>query len=171
MLNEQSVRDQLKEVRAALGKLDAERKALEAIVTSLVTWLDLHTDVGGTQLPLEAQVAAPTNGKTNGKTRSKSKPLFTTLGTIALKAAVKRVMRNRENEPIETEQILAKALEMGAQTNADEPLKVVEWILYDLMKKGEPIRRLAPHVYVYTKKPPANEVPPPAPERVSTWPA
>jgi hypothetical protein len=153
MLNEQSVRDQLTEVRGALGKLDAERKALEAIVSSLVTWLDLHSNVGGSQLPLEV-APTPTNGKTK-------KPKFVTLGTIALKTAVERAMRNREGVPMHTVDILATALEMGARTESTEPDKVVEWILYDMIRKRKiPVQKLQPHVYVYGKYPPVAPAPP-----------
>jgi hypothetical protein len=159
MLNERTVRDQLAEVRAALGKLDAERKALESIVTSLEKWLDLHSDAGGAQLPLAPTPAAP-NGKTNGKTTTK--PLFQTLGALPLKVAVERVLRNREGVPMETADILAKAEEMGARTESKEPEKVVEWILYDMIKKGKvPVHKLRPHRYVYGSLPP----PPPPPPR------
>ena len=43
LLNEAAVREQLAEVRKALGTMDKERLALQSIEKSLIAWLDLHS--------------------------------------------------------------------------------------------------------------------------------
>jgi hypothetical protein len=143
MLNESSVREQLNNVRAALAKLGAERTALEAIEQSLVRWLDLHGEPHS-QLPL-----APTH-RSNGAPKNRSET-FKPLGAIAFAKAVIRGLRNRAGIVMTTSEVLSAALEMGAVTKAKAPLKVVEWILYDAVKKGShPIRKSnAPHTWVY----------------------
>lgn len=137
MLNERGVRDQLTEVRNALAKMDEEKKALQAIEGSLVRWLDLHS-VQEAQLPLQAPA---TNGKADK---------FKTLGTIKFEEAIIRALRNREGNPMSSKDILAAAQGIGAKTNAKDPLKVVEWYLYDIQHKNRaPIKKLRPHIYVY----------------------
>lgn len=142
MLNERGVRDQLAEVRSALGKLDAERTALEAIEGSLVRWLDLHGE-SHAQLPLAATQPS------NGAVRSASN--FKALGTISLAKAVIRALRNRAGIPMKTDEVLSAAINMGAVTKAKRPDKLVEWVLYDaLKKKTAPIKRAkAPHTWIY----------------------
>lgn len=140
MLNERGVRDQLAEVKGALGKLDDERNALLAIEQSLLNWLDLHS-VPNTQLPLEKPPIEPTE---------KPKPRFAILGTMKLEDAIIRALHNRAGERMNSQAILDTAKAMGVKTNSKDPIKVIEWVLYDIVKKQKaPIRKIAPHTYVY----------------------
>lgn len=140
MLNEQGVREQLDEVRAALTKMDSERDALVQIEKSLVQWLDLH----GPRLPLEQRApAAVTSSK------PKDTPRFKTVGSIRLADAIIRTLRNRE-APMHTRDILETARSMGADTNSKDPEKVVEWTIYDIMKKRKaPLKKKKAHYFYY----------------------
>lgn len=141
MLNEQGVRAQLADVRDALGKMDAERQALQSIEQSLLKWLDLHSSLGE-QLPL-AKVS-----------QSKHTGSFSSAGAISLADAVTRALRNREGSPMETRDILSTAESMGAVTTSKDPIRTIEWVIYDIKrKKSLPIRRVKPHVFVYEKSP------------------
>lgn len=142
MLNEQGVREQLREVNDALAKMDDERNALQSIKESLLRWLDLH-GAQVTQLPLDA--VKTSNGKMNGHDAP-----FKPLGSMTLAEAVLRTLRNREGQPMNTSEILETAQGMGAVTKAKNPGALVEWVIYDLSKKrGHPIKKKKPHVYVY----------------------
>lgn len=142
MLNERGVREQLEEVRVALANIDNEREALQAIETSLLHWLDLHA-VPNAQLPLSPPPATPAKGK-------RTEHRFAPLGTIKLPDAIIRALRNRPGIPMKSDEILETAKSMGVKTNAKDPIGVVEWNLYDIVKKNKaPIKKTAPHTYVY----------------------
>lgn len=145
MLDERAVRRQLDEVSSALSKIEDERAALQAIKDSYIKWLDLHAGQNS-QLPLE--VVPPSATAPNGKT--KQKPTFTKLGTVSLERAIIGALQNRSGTPMTSDEILTTAQNMGAKTNAGQPIRVVEWILYEIeRKKKAPIKKLAPHRYVY----------------------
>lgn len=137
MLNEKGVRDQLKSVREALGKLDSEREALRGIEASLAAWLDLHAKPGDPQLPL-GQPPARNGAARRGMVH----------GSLPLADAVLRALAMQPGTALDTSEILKRARDMGAKTTSKTPEKVVEWTIYDLVKKGKAsILKVGPHRY------------------------
>lgn len=131
MLNEQIVRDRLRQVRHALSKLDQEREVLLQMLRADERWLAWYTSTHqevppfADALPLAAEPA---------KKR------------VPLTQALSDVLRSAQGAPLHVKEIWARAQDLGATTTADSPLASVDFALFNLAKRGL-IERCAPRTY------------------------
>lgn len=68
-------------------------------------------------------------------------------GTIGLVSAVLAVLREAKGEPLHVRDILPRALEKGAKTNARNPLGVVDMVAANLRRDGKPVAKAGPRTW------------------------
>lgn len=117
-MDERSVRAQLVETKDRLRQVDEEREILLSLIHGFEGWLRLH----GAALPDIPH------------------------GSVSMRSAVRRVLQEAHGAPIHTKEILKRAMEIGASTQADRPESVVDLTALTLSKK-EPVERVGPRTW------------------------
>lgn len=137
MLDEATIRRQLDQYKSRLTHIDDERKALTDIVKGLESLLRAVTEPD--------YVSTEPVGFPRAKNVPSSKPV----GTVSMRSAVAKVMREA-NRPMHTREVMDRVTAMGATTTAKAPLSVVDLVLLNLGKKGK-VTKTAPRTWRWTE--------------------
>lgn len=114
-MDETTVRENLQEVRTRLAHIDEERDVLLSLIKGYEGLIRLQAASNGDarQIPMVADDDRPTRGP---------KPL----GSVSLRAACVRVLREARGEPLHVKEIWMRAQILGAKTRSKNPHGVVE---------------------------------------------
>lgn len=130
-LDEKTARKMLDEVKESLEKNEAEHEVLAALLKGLEGWLRLNM-TGSDPAPAQKQlIVAATNGA---------------IGTISFRKAVLEVIKSARGEPIHVKEILHRAKQMGAVTNAKNPEGITDLHCHSWAESGD-IKRTNPRTY------------------------
>jgi hypothetical protein len=141
-----SVRAQLDEIRYALQQNGEEREALLSLLKGYESWLRLHPEAEKQMsLPL-AQVPTPARKET---------PI---VGTTSLRGAVLRILKEAHGEPLQTREILRRALELGARSGSTNPQGAVDLLCYSLVK-SHPVVKVGPRTWRWAGADTSGEAP------------
>ena len=134
-MDAKTVRSSLAEVTAQLTRNEEEHDVLLSLVRGYEGWLRLHPDPAPqlALIGLDAESQRP---------RSQSK------GSRSMRGAVLQVLKDARGEPVHGKEILARAYELGAKTDAKNPLGAVDLMAHSLMK-SHPVEKVGPRVWRY----------------------
>lgn len=135
-MDAKTVEKQLEEVKARLRQIEEEREVLIRLVQGFEGWLRLHPPASQTSLPI-AQVAAPPS--------------------ISLQEAVLQVLKDAHGSPLHAREIYRRALDLGAVTNAKEPVNVTDLVAWQQAKK-HPIEKTAGRTWRWAGNGTSNNV-------------
>lgn len=133
-MDAKSVRSNLTEVTAQLARNEEEHEVLLSLVRGYEGWLRLNPDPAP-QMALPPLEAAPRKG---------SQPK----GSRSMRGAVLQVLKDARGEPVHGKEILARAYQLGAATDAKNPLGAVDLMAHSL-KKSHPVEKVGPRVWRY----------------------
>ena len=131
-MDEGIVRKHLEEIRHRLNQLDEERDVLLNLLKGYEGWLRLK---------------GATNGHQPQLMPARSADRFKPKGTISLRRAILKVIREAGGEPLHSSAILTRVHSLGAVTEAKDPQAVVDLTAYSLQKGGEPIEKCDPRTW------------------------
>lgn len=140
-MDEIAVRAQLGEVQDELKRNQEEREMLLTVARGFEAWLRLRgRSVRAT--PIEPKVGAADTDV--AKTDATNRPA----GTISMRAAVLQVLQDAHGEPLSTDEILARARRMGAETRSARAASIVDLIAATLRNRyQQPVERVQPKVW------------------------
>lgn len=138
-MDEKNARRQIQELNAALKALDEDRDVFISLIRGYEGWLRLH---GSDASPARATVP---------KQPAKRRPSRALKGTISLRKAVLQVIREAHGSPVHLKEIRARALGMGASTDAKDPDRIMDLVAYNLKSRsGQPLERVSPRSWRWT---------------------
>jgi hypothetical protein len=136
-----AIRKQLEEVKAALARNEEEHDVLLSLLRGYEGWLRLNPDQAPQlSLSLEPKKVGPPKSRSSVK------------GTTSLRGAVLRVLQESRGEPINVREILVRARDLGAETDAKNPLGAVDLMVYSLAR-NHPIFKVGPRLWQYIPPP------------------
>lgn len=142
-MDEKKARRQLQDVKVALNKLDEEREFLVSLIHGYEGWLRLHGSSNGAA----TLTVRPRAARQSGAARTAPK------GSVSLRQAVLQIVREAQGSPVHIREILARALAMGAATNAQHPERIVDLVAYNLKSRSnQPLERVSPRSWRWTGK-------------------
>jgi hypothetical protein len=125
-MDQATIRKQLVEFRARLEQIDAERTAIQGIVSGYETLLRTMGESEPARSEPARRATATSPRKFHGSTP---------VGSVSMRSAVADVLR-RADRPLHTKQVLDQAMQMGAASNSKDPASVVDLVILNLSKKG-----------------------------------
>lgn len=131
-MDAKTIRDQLEVVKANLQRNEDEKNVLLDLLRGYEGWLRLYGETNGA-----AQVALPL---------AKRVMDTTTKGTISMRSAIKKVLQDARGMPLHSKEIWRRAQEMGAKTDGQSPLGLVDLSAFSL-SKTEPVEKVAPRTW------------------------
>ena len=134
-MDNETIRQQLAAYQGELVRLDHERQMILKIIEGIQALAALNQ-----QRAQITQPSLPFPPESSPQPISSGRPK----GTIALRQAVFRVIREGRGRPIPIREILARAQAMGAVSESKNPLRVVDSLAYNWQKAGEPVVRVSP---------------------------
>ena len=136
-----TVRQHLRELNDRLADLEQEREVLRNLVNGYEGWLRLK---GGASVnpPSEPQkVDAPKRARPSSRQK----------GAISFNSAVLQVVKEANGQPVDGREIVARAIGLGAKTEAQRPERVADLMLYSHRKRGQRnLERVAPLTWRWT---------------------
>jgi hypothetical protein len=135
-MDTKSVRSNLTEVTTQLARNEEEHEVLVSLVRGYEGWLRLNPDP---QPPPQMIVMFEPEGR-----GSSSQPK----GSRSMRGAVLQVLKDARGEPVHGREILARAIALGAATDAKNPLGAVDLMAHSL-KKSHPVEKVGPRVWRY----------------------
>jgi len=136
-MEEQSVRAQLEEVKAALAKNEEEHKVLLTLLSGFEGWLRLNAS----RKPRAAQLRMRDISDLASKLSTAERPSF--------RGLVLRVIREARGQELHSDEVLKRVLAFGGTTSAKRPTGVVDLVLITL-RKQYPIERVASRTWRWT---------------------
>jgi hypothetical protein len=136
-----TVRLNLEEIRGALARNEEEHDVLLSLLKGYEGWLRLNPEASAPQMSLPLA---------EGRT-----PRPATPGTISMRGAVLRVLREAHGEPLHSKEILRRVTALGAMSNAKNPLGMMDLLAYSLAK-SHPMKKVGPRTWRYYADEDAN---------------
>jgi hypothetical protein len=136
-MDAKSVRSNLTEVTAQLARNEEEHEVLLSLVRGYEGWLRLNPDPTAQMALLPLDVDPQRTG---------SQPK----GSRSMRGAVLQVLKDARGEPVHGKEILARAYQLGAKTDAKNPLGAVDLMAHSLMK-SHPVEKVGPRVWRYVE--------------------
>jgi hypothetical protein len=134
MLDDETLRARLSETREELARVDDQRAALAEL-------LALYGRIAKAR---GVQDVRPTDGAKKVIVRRRGK----VIGTQSLRGTVREVVRTA-GRPLRTTEILELVRAAGADTQAKDPVAIMDLIMYSLAKK-EPVEKVASRTWRWT---------------------
>lgn len=135
-MDAKSVRLNLTEVTTQLARNEEEHEVLISLVRGYEGWLRLNPDP---QPPTQTIGLFEPEGKA-----ARSQPK----GSRSMRGAVLQVLKDARGEPVHGKEILARAYQLGAKTDAKNPIGAVDLMAHSL-KKSHPVEKVGPRVWRY----------------------
>jgi hypothetical protein len=137
MMNRQTVTTQLQEAREALQKNEKEHEILKSLIFGLEGWLEM---MGYQEKPTSAQQPKLLDV---GRPRRRAAPIRND-GKPSFRSAVLQVLQDARGRPLHCQEILDRARKLGAETNAKDPVKIVDLVGVSLQNERQaPIERVS----------------------------
>lgn len=133
-MDAKSVRSNLSEVTAQLARNEEEHEVLVSLVRGYEGWLRLNPDP---QPPTQMIALFEPDRKNPG-----SQPK----GSRSMRGAVLQVLKDARGETLHGREILARAIALGAATDAKNPLGAVDLMAHSL-KRSHPVFKVGPRLW------------------------
>ena len=137
-VNEKVIESGLDAAKRDLASLEERRQALIGLIQNYETLLRLERNGsknGASTPPGTQRTLIPA-------VRRQSTPK----GTISLSAAIRQVLADAQGAGLRSDEILARALRLGAKTEAKNPRGAIELVCSALVKSGRAVK-IGPRTY------------------------